>query len=87
MCDNCKHHGVYNIIGNFARLAGGGCRSCQDDPTESDKVIFSGPNLACSGGNTCDSLTVILQKMDAQICILQETINNLTLTTTTTINI
>ena len=31
-------------------------------------VYYAGPNLACSGVNTKDSLEVALQKMDAQIC-------------------
>jgi len=84
--------GTYNIVGSFAHLGktsncgcGCGSNSCSADTIQSDAVIYSGPNLPCTGVNTCDKLTDVLQKMDAQICALQEALYNLTTTTTTTI--
>lgn len=71
------------------------CSPCQD-PCQakvvgSDQVGYTGPNLPCTNVQTCDSLSVALQKIDEQICDLQSTvislqqqINALTTTTTTT---
>lgn len=57
----------------------------------SNQVGYTGPNLPCTNIQTCDSLSVALQKIDEQICdlkstvlSLQQQINSLTTTTTTT---
>lgn len=71
------------------------CKSCNDPcnktPVGSNYVKYDGPNLPCTGILNCDSLSVSLQKIDEQICILktavlslQQQINALTTTTTTT---
>lgn len=60
------------------------CGSCPTKPIEAGRIEYDGPNLPCTGIHTCDNLTVILQKLDEQICILQEELFNLTSTTTTT---
>jgi hypothetical protein len=69
------------------------CRTnpCNPTPTTSDLLTYAGPNLPCTGINSCDTLSVSLQKIDEQICILQaqmviiQTALNITTTTTTTI--
>jgi hypothetical protein len=80
-----KHHqGSYHVIGSYA-VRGNKC-GC-DNPNgypESDHVIYSGPNLPCSGVNTSDALSIALQKMDAKLCELQTELFNSSTTTTTT---
>lgn len=77
---NCTQR-YYHIVGNYANL-GSGC-GCDDDsncnacPTQSANVIYSGPNLPCSGVNTCDTLDVVLQKIDNKICELAQLIVDL----------
>jgi len=83
---SCK--GTYNVVGNFAHLGGQGgcgCGSCHNDPTQSDAVIYSGPNLPCTGITTCTTLTDALMNIDAQICELIQEIFHLTSSTTTTL--
>jgi len=48
-------------------------RGCGLDPcttfkTSSDLVFYTGANLACLGTNTCDNLTLTLQKIDNALC-------------------
>jgi hypothetical protein len=38
---------------------------------DSNNVIYTGPNLPCSGISHNDSLTVALQKIDTKICPAQ----------------
>jgi hypothetical protein len=64
---------------------------CTTQLVASNYVAYAGPNLPCTNIHTCDTLTVSLQKVDEQICLLknavislQEQINQLTTTTTTT---
>jgi len=63
---------------------------CQSKVVGSDQVGYTGPNLPCTNVQTCDSLSVALQKIDEQICDLKSTvislqnqINALTTTTST----
>lgn len=66
------------------------CDPCVAKPIESSRITYDGPNLPCTGIHTCDNLTVILQKLDEQICTLQAEMHDLTIlvrnlsTTTTT---
>ena len=66
------------------------CDPCVAKPIESTRITYDGPNLPCTGVHTYDNLTVILQKLDQQICELQTEMYNLTMlvrnlsTTTTT---
>lgn len=64
---------------------------CNAQPIPTDYVTYSGPNLPCTNIRTCDTVTVALQKVDEQICslqeqidILQQTIENCCTTSTTT---
>lgn len=80
---HCK--GTYNIKGHFAHLEKKGCGdNCYSDPVSTDGVIYSGPNLSCTGVNTCNSLTCALEKIDNKICELIDALYNLTTSTTTT---
>ena len=67
-----------------------GGNPCTTQLTASSHVGYSGPNLPCTGIQTCDTLTVALQKVDEKVCdllntvaSLQEQINALTTTSTT----
>jgi hypothetical protein len=57
------------------------CTDCEQSCTSSNTVCYTGPNLPCSGVNTNDTITVVLQKIDNVICELIAI--NLTTTTTT----
>jgi hypothetical protein len=63
------------------------CRTnpCNPTPTTSDLLTYAGPNLPCTGINSCDTLSVALQKIDNEICELKDAIFHLTSTTTTAI--
>lgn len=71
------------------------CDPCNVEPISSNNVKYTAPNLPCTSIQTCDSLTVALQKIDEQICNLKSTVitlqteinqlkNNCCTTTTTT---
>ena len=50
---------------------GCGSSSCDDcSNVTCDRVIYSGPNLVCSGIDNNDNLCVALQKLDALICTI-----------------
>lgn len=52
---------------------GGSCSSsCSTKIVSSDNVSYVGPNLPCTGINTCTSLTIVIQKIDEIICELIE---------------
>ncbi len=62
---------------------------CQDfaspeKKSSSDSVVYVGPNLPGSGVNTCNDLTLIIQKLDNKIIQLQNEIYRTTTTSTTT---
>jgi len=58
------------------------CQNCQ--PTSTDNVKYTGPNLPCTEVNFNDNLTIALQKLEALVCSLQATVVSLMPTTTTT---
>lgn len=68
----------------------GGNDPCSAQPIGSQSVVYSGPNLSCTGIATCNNLSVALQKVDEKICDLQDQIDSLSnaldicCTTTTT---
>ena len=50
-----------------------GCKSCGcNNSVDSDLVIYSGPNLSCTGIATCNTITEAIQKLDAKVCEAQE---------------
>lgn len=68
------------------------CLGCESDPcgpgstksTPSSNVKYVGPNLPGTGIQSCDTLTVVIQKIDAEILALKNAITSSTSTTTTT---
>jgi hypothetical protein len=61
-----------------------GCENKCNNTTGSDELSYSGPNLPGTGINTCDSITVAIQKIDQAILELRQALF-ITTTTTTTI--
>lgn len=55
----------------------GGNDPCSAQPIGSQLVVYSGPNLACTGIQTCNTLSVALQKINEKICNLQDQIDDL----------
>ena len=58
------------------------CTDCEQNCTSSNTVCYTGPNLICSGINTNDTITVALQKIEYELCLL---LGQITTTTTTTL--
>lgn len=50
---------------------------CSAQPIGSQSVVYSGPNLPCTGIQTCNNLSVAFQKVDEKICDLQDQIDSL----------
>jgi hypothetical protein len=61
------------------------CNNLYSENTQSDNVSYVGPNLPGSGIQTCDDLTLAIQKLDNKLILLQNEIYRTTTTTTTTI--
>lgn len=56
---------------------------CNDNPcstilTASSTIVYDGPTLSCIIAEPCDTLNVILQKIDSIICNLLSQVNTLT---------
>jgi hypothetical protein len=78
-----SHSGChYHIHGSYAYTEGH--RQCECGCVQSDNVGYNGPNLPCSEINTCDSITLAIEKLEAKICELTTALSNLTSTTSTT---
>jgi hypothetical protein len=45
-----------------------GVDPCHVYKTNTDNTFYNGGNLPCTGVNTCDSLTTVLQKIDDKLC-------------------
>ncbi len=43
-------------------------KTCKCKKTNTDNILYSGPNLPCSSVAFNDPLTLVLQKIDAQLC-------------------
>jgi len=61
-----------------------GCSGEQCKFVSSENVKYIGPNLAGTGIQSCDDLTVVLQKIDNAIAIIEAQISPTPPTTTTT---
>lgn len=60
------------------------CSNPQADPSkQSDHLIYTGPNLPCTGIETNDTFTEVIEKIEEVICTL---LSGITTTTTTTNN-
>lgn len=53
---------------------------CNNPSSQTDHLAYNGPSLPCTGINTCDTLTVVIQKIEELFC----SILNANTTTTTT---
>lgn len=60
-----------------------GCTDPRNDLKGSDEVKYTGPTLPCTNIETCDTLTVALQKIDEKICEILAAIAPTTTTTST----
>ena len=50
---------------------------CVTDPcnsTGSDKLVYKGPNLPCTGINNLDTLSTALQKIETKMCQIIESL-------------
>jgi hypothetical protein len=78
-----SHSGChYHIHGSYAYTEGH--RQCECGCVQSDNVGYNGPNLPCSEINTCDSITLAIEKLEAKICELTTTSTTSSSSTTTT---
>jgi hypothetical protein len=65
--------------GCSSTITNGGCENpCGTHLTASSTIVYDGPVLPCIVAEPCDTLNVILQKIDEIICNLQTQINYLT---------
>ena len=67
--------------GCSSTVTNSGCNSndpCSTNLTASSTIVYDGPILPCIVAEPCDTLNVILQKIDEIICNLQTQINYLT---------
>ena len=44
------------------------CDPCETTCISSNRIIYNGPNLACTGIQSADSVEVALQKIDLRMC-------------------
>lgn len=66
MCNQCNNT---NNTNNTC-----GCK------TSTDEVVYNGPNLTCTGVNTCDTLSEALQTISTYLCsaeMVQIIVNNI----------
>ena len=66
--------------GCSSTITNGGCNSnnpCSTHLTASSTIVYDGPALTCTTAEPCDTLNVILQKIDEIICNLLGQINTL----------
>jgi hypothetical protein len=61
-CENNCNNSAYRISGAFAHTY-----PCVAFPIQSDNLTYSGSNLPYTGINTCNTITVALQKIDEKI--------------------
>lgn len=61
-----------------------GADPCDQNIKASDLIKYIGPNLPCTGINTCDDLTTVIQKLEEAICSLTTTTTSTSSTSTTT---
>ena len=63
--------------------------NCGADPCDqklkvSGLITYVGPNLSCTGINTCDDLTTVIQKLEEAICSLTTTTTSTSTSSTST---
>jgi hypothetical protein len=71
---------VNNVCGCSSVVTNSGCNNndpCSTTITASSTIVYNGPILSCIIAEPCDTLNVILQKIDEIICNLLNQINAL----------
>ena len=62
-----------------------GCDPCGNPQTiatrQSDYIIYTGPNLVCSGIDNGDTLTTVIEKIEALLCGITTTTTSTTVIT------
>lgn len=55
-----------------------GCNdNCTSSPILSSNIVYNGPALTCTTIEPCNTLNIVLQKIDAVICELETEVNSL----------
>ena len=76
----CTDVVINTPCGCSSTITNSGCNNnpCSTNLTASSTVVYDGPALTCTTAEPCDTLNVILQKIDQIICNLLTQINTLT---------
>lgn len=82
---SCTDVVINDVCGCSSVIINSGCNTnnpCSTILTASSTIIYNGPALTCTTAEPCDTLNVILQKIDEIICNLLTQINILTVQVT-----
>ena len=77
---SCSNVVINDVCGCSSVVTNNGCNSndpCSTLITASNTIVYNGPALSCIIAEPCDTLNVILQKIDEIICNLLMQINTL----------
>ena len=77
----CTDVVINDVCGCSSTITNSGCNTnnpCSTTLTASSTIVYNGPALTCTTAEPCDTLNVILQKIDEIICNLLSQINILT---------
>lgn len=78
----CTDVVINDFCGCNSVITNTGCNNnnpCSTNLTASSTIIYNGPALSCTTAEPCDTLNVVLQKIDEIICNLLTQINLLTI--------
>ena len=53
------------------------CKTCSDPRLDTSYSYYDGPNLPGTGIKTCDSLTLVIQKIDSEILKIKQGISEI----------
>ena len=53
------------------------CKTCSDPRLDTSYSYYEGPNLPGTGIKTCDSLTLVIQKIDNEILKIKQDISEI----------
>lgn len=71
-CTNCNEQTIPTIpLNQGCPGCGSGCTDypCANGVIDTTCIVYTGPNLTCIGATTNTCLELILQKIDAQVCV------------------
>ena len=78
---SCTDVVINDVCGCSSVITNSGCNTnnpCSTILTASSTIVYNGPALTCTTAEPCDTLNVILQKIDEIICNLLSQISTLT---------